>query len=171
LTFAREGDPRIDTLGATSVGGKVSIHFSLAHGFDRPQVLEGLQSGVPTSFTYVVEIFRDRPNWLDEGLGRSRIEVICTYNSLTREYLLNYRRDRRLIRSETFSDLPSLQHRMTSIEEAGLFDIGDRQPHKLKVRVRADLTRGWLLYFIPWQVSTRWREVRVAATAGEAGRP
>ena len=133
----------------------------MAGAFDDPQTIETIQSGVPTSFTYVVEIYRDRPNWFDEGIARSRIQVIATYNSVTREYLLNYRRDHRLIRSETFSDLPTLQRRMATVDEPNLFDIGNRRPWKIKVRVKADLRRGWLLYFIPWEVSTRWREVRV----------
>ena len=140
----------------------MSVRFSLDHAFDREQTIQGLQSGVPTSFTYVVEIYRDRPNWLDEGIGRSRIEVIATFNSITREYLLNYRRDRRLVRSETFSDLAALQHRMTNIDEPDLFAIGNRRPYKLMVRVKADLMRGWLLYFIPWEISTRWGSVRVS---------
>jgi len=95
--------------------------------------------------------------------------VICTFNSITREYLLNYRRDRKLVRSETFNDLAALRQRMTTIDEPALFDIASRPPYKIKVRVKADLMRGWLLYFIPWQVSTRWRAVRVSA-AGDVPR-
>ncbi len=159
-------DPAIHHLSATAANGKVSVRFELEHGFEREQTIQGLQSGIPTSFTYVVEIIRDRPNWFNEGIGRSRIEVIATFNAVTREYLMNYRRDRRLVRSETFSDLAALQQRMTTIEEPELFDVGERRPHKLKVRVKADLRRGWLLYFIPWDVSTRWRSTRVVA-AGE----
>ena len=159
---ARSGDPHIDHLGATAANGKVSVRFNLVAVFDSEQVIQALQSGVPTSFTYVVEIFRDRPNWFDDGISRSRIEVITTYNSVTREYLLNYRRDRKLVRSETFTDLATLQQRMTTIDEPDLFDIGRRRPYKLKVRVKADLAHAWLLYFIPWETSTRWREVRVA---------
>jgi uncharacterized protein DUF4390 len=161
-TAALAADPTIDHVSAVAANGKVSVRFSLDHAFDREQTIQGLQSGVPTSFTYVVEIYRDRPNWLDEGIGRSRIEVIATFNSVTREYLLNYRRDRRLVRSETFSDLAALQHRMTNIDEPDLFEIGNRRPYKLMVRVKADLMRGWLLYFIPWEISTRWRSVRVS---------
>ena len=166
-TAAFAADPEIAHLAATANHNKVSVRFQLEHVFDREETAQGLQSGVPTSFTYVVEIYRDRPNWLDEGIGRSRIEVIATFNALTREYLLNYRRDRRLVRSETFSDLTALQHRMTTIDEQDLFDIGQRRPYKLKVRVKADLRKGWLMYFIPWDVSTRWRDTRVAV-AGEA---
>ena len=163
-TAALAADPKIDKLTATAAGGKISVHFALVNAFDRPQTIQGLQSGVPTSFTYVVEVFRDRPNWFDEGIDRSRIEVIATFNSVTREYLLNYRRDRKLVRSETVSDLAALQERMTTIDEPGLFDIGTRPPYKLKVRAKADLMRDWLLYFIPREMSTRWRSVRVVDT-------
>jgi hypothetical protein len=162
----RADDPRIDQLRAIANSREVSVHFSLAHAFDREQTIQSLQSGVPTSLTYVVEIFRKRPLWVDEGVGRSRIEVIATFNSVTREYLLNYRRDRKLVRSETFSDLNALQHAMTHIDEPNLFDIGASAPHKLVVRAKADLTRGWLLYVIPWEISTRWKEVRVAEAEG-----
>src|SRR5512146_77067 len=148
---------------ATAAGGHVSVRFSLVNGFDNGEVVQGLQSGIPTSFTYEIEIYRDRPNWFDDGIGKSQVEVICTYNSVTREYLLNYRRDRKLVRSETYTDLAALESHMTNVEERDLFDIGTRRPYKLRVRVRADLYRGWLFYVVPWQVTTGWRDVRVRA--------
>jgi len=163
-------DPSIDTLSAKDVNRQVSVHFTMAHAFEREETIKGLQSGVPTTLTYVVEIFRDRPRWFDEGIARTRIEVIATFNSLTREYLLNYRRDHKLVRSETFSDLAALQKAMTTIDEPNLFDIGKRPPYKLKVRVKADLMRGWLLYFIPWEFSTRWKTARVASPPEPAAR-
>lgn len=157
-------DAKIEDLIASASAAKVSVHFSLVNAFDNDQMVEALQSGLPTSLRYEIEIFRDRPNWLDEGVGRSRIEIIATFNSVTREYLLNYRRDRKLVRSETFTDLPLLLAAMTSVQEPALFDIGRRKPYKLKVRAKADLMRGWLLYVVPWEVSTRWRETRVRMT-------
>lgn len=158
---ASAADPEIASLSATAVNGKVSVHFTLANAFQNGEMIQALQSGLPTSFTYEVEIFRDRPNWFDESIDRLRIDVICTLNSVTREYLLNYRRDRRLVRSETFSDLAALQNAMTNIDERDLFDIGKRRPYKIKVRVRADLMRSWRFYVVPWEITTRWRETRV----------
>jgi len=158
-TFA--ADPHIDNLTAVGASGKVSAHFNLLNAFDRAEIVQGLQSGVPTNFTYIIEIYRSRPNWFDEGIGRSRIEIIATFNSVTREYLMNYRRDRKLVRSETFTDVQALEKRMTTIDEPDLFDVGNRRPYKLRLRAKADLLRGWALYFIPWTFSTRWRDVRV----------
>jgi hypothetical protein len=157
--------PAIDGLTASAASGKVSVALTLKNAFAQPETVEALQSGVPTTFTYVVEIFRDRPNWFDDSIAHSEIEVIAAFNSVTREYLLNYRRDRRLVRSETFSDLQALERAMTNIAERDLFDIGGRKPWKLKVRAKADLMRGWVMYVIPWELSTRWRETRVRVAA------
>lgn len=154
-------EPKIEGLEAIADNGKVSVRFSLVNGLANGEMVEALESGLPTSFTYIVQIFRDRPNWFDDNVARVRIEVICTFNSVTREYLLNYRREGKLVRSETFTDFPTLVARMTNIEERDLFEIGRRRHFKLKVRVKADLMRGWLLYVVPWEVSTRWRETRV----------
>ncbi len=158
---AAAADPRIENLSAVARGEKVSVRFTLAGAFQDGDMVAALQNGVPTSFTYEIEIFRNRPYWFDESIGRARVEVISSLNSVTREYLLNYRRDRKLVRSETFSDLPMLQQRMTTIDEADLFDIGRRRPYKLKIRVRADLMRSWRFYIVPWEITTRWRETRV----------
>ncbi len=154
-------EPRIESLSATAASGKVSVQFVLADAFGNGEMIQALESGLPTSFTYELEIYRDRPNWFDESVDRSRIEVICTFNSVTREYLLNYRRDRKLMRSETFSDLAALKKAMTTVDERELFDIGERRPYKMRVRVRADLMRSWRFYVVPWEVTTRWRATRV----------
>ncbi len=155
--------PTIEHLSAIAAQGKVSVRFTLDGAFRERELTQALQSGLPTSFTYNIEIYRDRPRWFNEEIARSRVEVICTFNSVTREYLLNYRRDRRLVRSETFTDLAALIRAMTAIDEPSLFEIGGRKPYKLKVRVKADLMRGWLMYVIPWEISTHWRYVRVTA--------
>ncbi|HJW93618.1 MAG TPA: DUF4390 domain-containing protein [Thermoanaerobaculia bacterium] len=158
-------DPKIENLTALSVGGHVTVRFDLASAFDKRRV-DQIGSGAQTLITYVVEIYRDRPNWFDEGISRARIEVSAQFNSVTREYLLTYRRDRKLVKSQTFTDLASLEKAMTVIDEPNLFDIGSRRPYKMKVRAKADLMRGWLLYFIPWEISTHWKETRV--TSAEA---
>ena len=157
--------PTIENLAATADAGRVSVRFNLAGAFENGEMVEALKSGLPTSFTFSIEIFRDRPNWFDDSIAKARVEVICTYNSLTREYLLNYRRDKHLVRSETFTDQAELERKMTTVEEADLFEIGTRKPYKLKVRAKADLMRGWLMYVIPWEVSTKWRETRVKTAA------
>jgi hypothetical protein len=160
-------DARISNLSATVHQGAVSVSFVLANAFDRDEIANALESGLPTGFTYHVQLIRKRENWFDNTLQTARIEVVCTYNSVTREYLLNHRRDRRLVHSEVFNDIESLRRRMTTIVEQDLFTT-DRDPRRLRVRVRADLMRGYLLYVVPWDVSTNWTVTRVTAGTGRS---
>lgn len=163
LVFASiaAAEPKISKLAAAEKDGKVSVAFEMTGAFDADQLNKALESGLPTGFTYHVELFRYRPNWFDSTLAKARIEVICTYDSRTREYLLNHRRDGKLVRSESFNDPAELRKRMATIDEAALFDTRGFKPYKLRVRVRADLMREFLLNMIPWDVSTEWKETRV----------
>ncbi len=159
------GDPRIRELAATEQNGMVSVRFRLEDVFRKPEILQAIESGLPTVLAYEIELVRKRPNWFDDLVGSSRIEMVATYNSVTREYLLNYRRDRKLVSSEILSSLEELQRRMTSIREADLLSTAGRKPWKLRVRVRAELSRRYVWYLIPWDVSTDWEETRVESAA------
>jgi hypothetical protein len=164
---AQGAEPAISKLTASAADGKISVAFAMTGAFDVDQLNKALESGLPTGFTYHVELFRYRPNWFDSTVAKARIEVICTYDSRTREYLLNYRRDGRLVRSESFNDPAELRRRMSTIEEPELFESGPLKPYKLRVRVRADLMREFLLNMIPWDVSTDWKETRVKTPRSE----
>jgi len=161
LAMTAHADSSIGQLSATEQNGKITVQFTLEGAFDNSEVLQALESGLPTGFNFELELVRKRPNWFDSTIATSRLEVICTYNGVTREYLLNYRRDRHLVVSETFGDLERLKERMTRIFEPDLFQTGTYEPFKLKVRIRAGILRGFLLYVIPWEVSTDWKETRV----------
>lgn len=154
-------DPRIVRLDARAHDGNVSVQFALQNGFSDREIVRALQSGVATGFTYRVELVRKRPNWFDKTMATSTIDVICTYNSLTREYLLNYRRDKKLVRSETFHDFALLQQRMTNVSEPELFRLANPRPYKYRVRVRAEMGRRVTLFVVPAEITTGWEETRI----------
>ena len=156
-------EPRIRELTATEQGGRVSVAFKLEGALETPEIRQAIGSGLPTVLTYELMLVRKRPNWFDDTLSRSRIEVVATYNSITREYLLNYRRDRKLVRSEIFSTLDELARRMSTIREEDLFSTAGRKPWKLRVLVRAELVRRYVWYLIPWDVATPWEKARVSS--------
>jgi hypothetical protein len=164
---ARAEDARIRQLDGTLKNGAVSVSFVLEHAFSHREIATALESGLPTGFTYHVELVRKRKNWFDDTMASARIEVIATYNSVTREYLLNYRRDKLLVRSEVFSDAAELKRRMTTVAEDALFALDGPPRRRMIVRARADLSRGYLLYVVPWDVSTNWAVARVRAQNGQ----
>lgn len=160
--FAND-EARITGLKGVAVGSHVTVSFRLENGFSQPEVLDALRSGVSTGFTYHFELVRKRPNWFDQRVSTATVEVIATYNSITQEYLLNYRRNRKLIRTEVFTRFDALERAMTAVSESNLLPLEGRRHEKVRVRVRADLMQGYLLHIVPWNISTGWEQARVGA--------
>lgn len=162
-------EPRVRDLDAVERNGTISVSFRLDEAFETPELRTTIESGLPTVLRYEVMLVRKRPNWFDDTVATTSIEVVATYNSVTREYLLNYRRDRRLVRSEVLSSLDELKRRMTTVTEPDLFGTGGRKPWKLRVLVRAELMRRYVWYLIPWDVATPWTETRVRSAGARRG--
>jgi len=161
----RAATPEVSRLQATAVQDVIAVRLELKNAFELAEISRSLESGLPTGFSFQFELIRKRPNWFDDTLATSSIEVIATYNSVTREYLLNYRRDGKLVRSETVTDLAQLREKMTQIDEPALFQRNKRPSSKLAVRARADISRKVVFYIVPSVVSTEWRQTRVKASA------
>lgn len=151
----------IRNLHAQEQDGRISVSFELGGGFDAPDIQRSLRSGVPTGFSYQIQLIRKRPNWFDTHVTDTRIDAVASYNSVTGEYLLNFRRDRRLVRSEIVSSFPELVRKMSTIREPELFGLNGYRATKLRVRVRGEIIRDWLLYLVPNPVRTEWEETRV----------
>ena len=138
-----------------------------------PEVRERIDSGLPTTLAYELELMRDRKRWWDRGVESSRLEVVAMYNAVTREYLVNTKHDGRLIGSRTVRQRDDLERSMTEFVDFPAFAVGadpegERRDRYL-VRVRVDLGPGSFLGFIPVERSTPWVEsnkVRFQTPAG-----
>lgn len=168
LVLATPRGPEIRDLSINATGGQVLVSFRLDGGMS-PEIRERIESGLPTSFVYELELMRDRKHWWDRGLRSSRIEVVAMYNAVTHEYLLNTKHDGRLIGSETVRDADELESTMTEFVSFPAFVIEPTPDRgRFLVRARVDLGVGAMLGFIPFQRSTAWLEsnkVRLSAGA------
>jgi hypothetical protein len=146
----------------TVADGQVLVSFVLADAFDAA-VLERIDSGLPTSFVYRVELVRDRKRWWDDQVAEATLEVVAMYNAVAQEYLVNFKRDGKLVESRLARSKLELEAAMTRFERVPLFALADVRASgdsRLRLRARAELgTKTWLS-FIPLHVETDWAQSR-----------
>lgn len=157
---SRADHAEIDDLAAVGGDETISVRLRLSNAFGHREV-DLLQSGLPLVFIYQIDLIRKRENWFDSILSSSEIEVVATYNSLTREYLLNYRRERKLVSSESVRSVEELKRKMTVLSEERLFPLPERPLRHLRIRSRAVLGRKYVLQVIPRLIATEWKVVGV----------
>lgn len=141
-------------------GLQVEVSFELVDGFT-DRLFERIQTGLPSGFTYEFVLARDQKRLPDNRLARSQLEVIAMYNAVTREYLINYKQDGKLIDSRIARDRDELEAAMTRFDGLTVFNLDDIDSDKrLLVRARAELGSKTTLLIIPSRILTDWARSR-----------
>lgn len=153
-----EDGARIGGLSVKVDGGQLVVAFQLIGGFDE-ELRKRVDSGLPTSLVYEIELVRARRSWFDKSLAGGELQVSAMYNALSREYLVNYKHDGNLIGSKVLRDPAELRQAMTDIAGLPAFAVDeDWREERLQLRVRAELGTGTIFFFIPHTLRSSWTE-------------
>jgi hypothetical protein len=153
-----EGSPGITGLEASVVGDAVHVSFTLEGAFGG-ELLERIESGLPTGYLYRLQLLRDRKRWWDHRLVETRVEVLAMFNAVTREYLVNTKQNGKLVESRVARNVEELEAALTRVEELPAFHLGGAsRDGRLLVKARAELGARTVFAFIPTSVRTGWAE-------------
>ena len=159
---ARTRKAGIAALSVVRDGDALLVSFRLDRALDA-RTWEKIESGLPTGFTYDIEIQRLRRRWFDKRVGATRLQVVAMYNALTRDYLVNFKRDGELYASQVVTSAADLERALTVFDRLPSIEIEDDQTGRdqtgrFVLRVRAELRSRTRLGLIPDRVHTAWAE-------------
>ena len=136
----------------------ISVSFRVAEAFD-DDIESSVQSGLPVTFRYKVELKRNRRFWMNPTIAVREISATVTYDNLTRQYSLILEIDGEMDRTEVVADVQTMKHFMTSFDSLPLFELSLIQPNgQYYVRVKGVMKERNLFLFIPWDAGTNWAE-------------
>jgi Domain of unknown function (DUF4390) len=158
VSQARADSARISPIKVSLDGDRVLAAFALRDGFDAP-LRRRIESGLPTSILYRIELNRDRKRWYDRRLRATSLEVTAMYDAVARAYNVHFKLDGKLIESRTLRDLKEVQVAMTEIGPLPVFGLaGISRRWRLLLKVQAEMGSRTVLSFIPVTISTDWKE-------------
>jgi uncharacterized protein DUF4390 len=151
-------DAKISEIKVTLDGERVLASFALQDAFDH-RLSERVDSGLPTSILYQIELDRDRKRWWDQKLQDVTLEVVAMYDAVARSYTVHYKLNDKLIESKTLRDRQALQDAMTVIDRLPVFEV-DSLPKQGRalLKIQAETGSRTLLSFIPVSIKTDWKE-------------
>jgi hypothetical protein len=126
-----------------------------------------IHNGIPATFTYYVNIYRQRSNWPDKKIKKYEFDHIMEYDSLKKEYKI-YRDEKGDNKLTTSLDEAKIL--MSEINGFKILPLKEIAPNSSYViKVKAKLARKTLpLYFhylIPftslWDFETKWYELKL----------
>lgn len=147
---AETGDDAIITVAPVARGDSILVSFSTPRVVT-PAVEQAIASGLPTTFTYDVELRRPSTFWFDKLVDSARIAVTVRFDPLTRRYHVTLLQDGRVAEERT-TDWPEDVRRWVSVfERLPLFstrELQERTSYDVRVRGRTSPRHTWS--FWPW---------------------
>jgi Domain of unknown function (DUF4390) len=110
------------------------------------EVERAIQSGLPTTFTYDVELRRASTFWFDKLMGSARIAVTVRYDNLTRRYQVSLMQDGRVAESRSTESADAVRSWVSVFHRLPLFstrELRHQTEYYVRVRGRTSPRNTW----------------------------
>ena len=130
--------------------GKVLVSFELSDGFT-DDVLDVIQSGLPTKFSYDVELRHGSAAWFDRTIAAVTASATVRFDNLTRRYQMSRTLDGRVEDARPTEDREAVRRWMTRFDHIPLSMTSALEANgEYYVRVRAHTRPRNTWFFWPW---------------------
>ena len=141
---------------------ELNVSFIVRNAFTE-KIEEALQSGVATSFRFIIELNRTRRGWFDPDVGRWEFRHTVRYDTLRKEYEIT--RDERggeTIRTRDVFEMKEIMSRVDRIALKPVWQLEKGRGYSLRVMaelktIRLPFLLDYALFFIRFfDVETGW---------------
>ena len=147
---AESGDNAIITVAPQARGDSIIVSFSTPRAVT-PAIEQAIASGLPTTFTYDVELRRPSTFWFDKLVDSARIAVTVRFDPLTRRYHVALMQDGRVAEERTTDRVEDVRRWVSIFERLPLFatrQLQEQTTYDVRVRGRTSPRHTWS--FWPW---------------------
>lgn len=152
--------PKVGEISCAFENLHLFASFSMQEGFLTPDVIESLGSTKPTTFTYEVEVAKKRTGWFDKTVLRKVVEKTVTYDNLTRQYDVVTIIDGEEKERASLTSIEEVAGSLGGVERVDMGSVVDMMPGEKAyyIRVRVTLLKNFILWIIPSDEDTGWKE-------------
>jgi hypothetical protein len=142
------------------------LAYLAVEGCFTPEMKEAISSGVPTTFTFFVELYRSRDFWTDECLAAARFDHTIKYDSLKGVYWLSLsEQGNKAVAVRDMGQACRMLSELNGVKVAPLRALRKGCGYRLQVKaqlskVRLPLYLHYVLFFVSlWDFETNWYTV------------
>ncbi len=144
--------------------GNLCVSTRLEGGFSET-ITETITSGIPATFSYEIELWRQRRRWKDKFIASKTLDRVVTFNSLTGEFKVKQKGSPGSWKRKS-KHFKEVKDWVTRVDTLPLVKVSVLDPsNKYYVRVRAimktepsSVLKKYVLYLNPFKEKTSWEE-------------
>ncbi len=133
--------------------GQVLVSFEWSDGLT-PEVRDAIRSGLPTTFSYQVDVKRGTSAWFTRTIASTTLTASVQFDNLTRRYQLSRAVDGRLEDTSQTEDQEAMQRWLTRFDQVPVLKTSVLEAngeYDVSVRVQKTPRNTW--FPLPWDRS------------------
>ncbi len=159
-SFAMEA--KITNFMITNTADNVLVYFRVKNCFTK-KMEDAILAGIPTTFTFYVELYRERNFWIDKGVSCLKIKHTIKYDNVKKTFYVSFNGDEK--GTEQFKDFKRAKMAMSDLNGiviAPLEELIRDKKYYIRVKVQLDKVRlplhmEYVFFFVSmWDFETDW---------------
>jgi len=159
-------DAKFTDLLITNNAGQITVYAQVANCFTR-EMEAVILAGVPTTFTFLFDFYRERSYWWDKRMVRRIIQHTIKYDNVKKDFLVTSTNRQQ---ADTFQTLETAKRAMADLNGVAVYPVTSLEKDKsYYVRMKAKLDRvrlplhmEYLFFFVSlWDFETDWHRQNV----------
>lgn len=157
-------DAMVDKVVIINNPDNTQISFEIKNAFTK-EIEEGIKSGMPTSFTFFVELYRKQGIWFDELLVEQVFKHTVKYDTLKEEYeIVLEEKPQNSIRVKEIEQAKKIMADSENIIIPHPSTLKKEEQYQLRIRATLDaidlpFPLNYMLFFVSfWNYETDWYE-------------
>lgn len=139
----------------------LTVSFVVKGAF-KEGIVKAIKSGIPTSFTFIVELRRSKTLWFDEPIGTWKFNHTVKYDALKEEYEVELDEIKGTVKTKDFNEMKTLMATGTKIVITPSPHLEKGVVYKLGIKAELDTIKlpfflDYILFFVRlWDFETDW---------------
>jgi len=160
LVFAQ--DATLTNIIVTNTRDDLLIYLTVEGAF-REEMEEAIKSGVPTTFSFFINLYRQRTLWPDKNIAELRVLHTIKYNNLKEEFVIKRSWEaEKAITVKTFNEAKKLMSEVDSLKIIPLRALQKGKQYQIQAKAQLNKVTlpfylHYVLFFISmWDFETDW---------------
>ena len=143
LAFAQ--DARLTNIIVTNTSDDLLMYLNVEGAFV-DEIKEAILSGVPTTFSFFITLYKVRNLWFDNNLADLKISHTIKYNNLKKEFTVTRSESSKSVVTQSFGEAQKLMSEIDRLKVIPLIML-EKGSH-YQIRANAELNKVTLPYYL-----------------------
>lgn len=156
----------VDTLISNNAE-HILVYARVTDSFTR-DMESAILAGVPTTFTFLFELYQERPYWRDKKIAHLTVQHTVKYDNVKKTFYVDSTNGRETAAFPTLDHAKRAMAELNGVAVAPLYVMEKGESYYLQMKVKLDkvrlpLSMEYLFFFVSlWDFETDWHRQKVA---------